>query len=298
MVQRFLVNQRDPPALHRALVKCVNKYGLKFEAINPPAEILRAMPLWHHPGEDSGRRQENKGQRARCLRKNHAALEMGDGVDIATRLMDPQHSDPASCTCNGCTEDRDRRGCEDPHAWVAKAASRLQQICPRWVPSPDDQGGETEPAGHDDESGVFVAPAQIASLSQGLRTMTNREGEPVERPVPRIRRRVIETPTPQNAVIYAVGVIHTPPGKAATAAAAFSIEGCEPVQVGKRLPTANDQLQYVAEFFATLMAIRNVKDSTTLTIYSTQLYVREAMNKKLQRWEHEGWVGVQNRDIL
>ncbi|KAJ7193978.1 hypothetical protein GGX14DRAFT_378382 [Mycena pura] len=128
--------------------------------------------------------------------------------------------------------------------------------------------------------------------------MTNREGEPGERPLPRVRRRAIEAPAPQCAVIYAVGVIHTPPGKAATAAAAFSVEGSEEIRVGKRLPAANDQSQYVAEFFAALMAIRSVEDSTTLTIYSTQQYVREAMNKKFQRWEHEGWVGVQNRDIL
>ncbi|KAJ7200337.1 hypothetical protein GGX14DRAFT_372352, partial [Mycena pura] len=35
-----------------------------------------------------------------------------------------------------------------------------------------------------------------------------------------------------------------------------------------------------------------------LTMYSAQPYVREAMNKKLRRWEHEGWVGVQHRNIL
>ncbi|KAJ7193267.1 hypothetical protein GGX14DRAFT_379333, partial [Mycena pura] len=35
-----------------------------------------------------------------------------------------------------------------------------------------------------------------------------------------------------------------------------------------------------------------------LTLYSAQPHVREAMNKKLRRWEHEGWVGVQNRDVL
>src|ERR1700761_5853922 len=96
--------------------------------------------------------------------------------------------------------------------------------------------------------------------------------------------------------VYAVGVIHTPPGKAATAAAAFSVEGSNHVQVGKRLPAASNQSKYIPGFFAALMAIRNVKNNTTLIIYSTQPYVQEAMNKKLQRWEHKGWVGVQNRD--
>jgi hypothetical protein len=35
-----------------------------------------------------------------------------------------------------------------------------------------------------------------------------------------------------------------------------------------------------------------------LTIFSTQEYVREAMNKKLPKWEHEGWVGVPHHDVL
>ncbi|KAJ6613690.1 hypothetical protein B0H10DRAFT_1805045 [Mycena sp. CBHHK59/15] len=37
---------------------------------------------------------------------------------------------------------------------------------------------------------------------------------------------------------------------------------------------------------------------STLTITSTQTYVRDAMNKKLPGWEHEGWVGVPHRDVL
>ncbi|KAJ7230510.1 hypothetical protein GGX14DRAFT_344576, partial [Mycena pura] len=59
-----------------------------------------------------------------------------------------------------------------------------------------------------------------------------------------------------------------------------------------------DQSQYVAEFFAALAAVRNVSGNTTLTIYSAQPYIQEAMTKRLRRWEHEGWVGVQNRDVL
>ncbi|KAJ7789692.1 hypothetical protein B0H13DRAFT_1676309, partial [Mycena leptocephala] len=31
---------------------------------------------------------------------------------------------------------------------------------------------------------------------------------------------------------------------------------------------------------------------------STQAYVHDAMTKKLSRWEHEGWVGVPNRNVL
>ncbi|KAJ6453427.1 hypothetical protein C8R47DRAFT_929604, partial [Mycena vitilis] len=59
-----------------------------------------------------------------------------------------------------------------------------------------------------------------------------------------------------------------------------------------------EQSQYVAEFFAALEAIRSTRSETTLTIVSTQSYVRDAINKKLSGWEHEGWVGVRHRGIL
>jgi hypothetical protein len=54
------------------------------------------------------------------------------------------------------------------------------------------------------------------------------------------------------------------------------------------VPANGEQSQYVAEFFAVLDAVRNTNQSSTLTIFSTQEYVREAMNNKLSIWEHEG----------
>ncbi|KAJ7213184.1 hypothetical protein GGX14DRAFT_361340, partial [Mycena pura] len=148
MVQGFPVSQRDPPALHRTLVKCLNKYGLTFATVNPSTALLQQMPLWHHPGEDSTKRQENNGRAARCMRANHAALTIGDGLDIALRMRDPLHSNQATCACDRCEADRTSHGCSDPHACVTKAASRLKQIHPRWIPKPD----------HGDDESVPIAP--------------------------------------------------------------------------------------------------------------------------------------------
>ncbi|KAJ7306716.1 hypothetical protein DFH08DRAFT_720738, partial [Mycena albidolilacea] len=74
MVQKIKVSQRGPPALHKKMVKCLKKYGLRFETVHPSTELQRAMPLWHHPGEDPRKRQQNNGQKAKCLRRNHTAL--------------------------------------------------------------------------------------------------------------------------------------------------------------------------------------------------------------------------------
>jgi hypothetical protein len=114
MVQNLKVNQRDPPKLHKPMVKCLNKYGISFRTVHPSTAILRELPLWHHPGEDSQKRQKNNGKKAKCLRKKHAIQNIGDGLDLAQRLEDPLHYKRASCICNDCNDDRTIRGCENP----------------------------------------------------------------------------------------------------------------------------------------------------------------------------------------
>ncbi|KAJ7226782.1 hypothetical protein GGX14DRAFT_385581 [Mycena pura] len=218
---------------------------------------------------------------------------------MATRLGNPAHLAQDTCDCTDCENDRDMH-CENPHACATKAASRLRQIHPRWIPGSGEPEREPGPAGQsgspDDD--VFVPPSEIMDISQGLRTMTNRRDEPVERPVIHARRRMQALPRAQNSVVHIAGTIYTQPGEKPIAAAAFSMEGEAHERMGKRIPAASNQLQYVAEFFAALAALRSVAADTVLTIYSAQPYVRDAMNKKLQRWEHEGWIGVQHRDIL
>ncbi|KAJ6560671.1 hypothetical protein B0H10DRAFT_1726631, partial [Mycena sp. CBHHK59/15] len=113
---------------------CLNKYGVSFMTSNPSSEMLRKLPLWHHPGEDKEKRQENNGKAARCLRRNHAALTIGEGMDMAQRLCNPLHAKRATCVCDECEVDRDTHGCENPHACATKAASCLGQIRLRWIP--------------------------------------------------------------------------------------------------------------------------------------------------------------------
>ncbi|KAJ7203280.1 hypothetical protein GGX14DRAFT_312277, partial [Mycena pura] len=76
----------------------------------------------------------NNGSAARCLRANHAAMTIGDGLNMTLRLQDPLHSNHATCLCDACEADRTSCGCSDPRTCAAKAASRLEQILPRWVP--------------------------------------------------------------------------------------------------------------------------------------------------------------------
>ncbi|KAJ7090686.1 hypothetical protein C8R44DRAFT_955817 [Mycena epipterygia] len=106
------------------------------------------------------------------------------------------------------------------------------------------------------------------------------------------------TPIPEATKIYIAGSVHTPPRKRATAAAGLFMGGEVEGNRGRCIPISSEQSQYAAELFAALEAIRSTSKESILTIISTQKYVRDAMNKKLPGWEHEGWVGVPHRDVL
>ncbi|KAJ7207791.1 hypothetical protein C8J57DRAFT_1099099, partial [Mycena rebaudengoi] len=109
MIQKIKVNQTKPPASHKAMVKCLNKYGISFRTNHPTTEIKRKMPLWYHPEESRLKRQINNDEKANCLRRNHAVLTIGDGLDIIQHLEDPLHSRGASCECDACDD-----ACDDP----------------------------------------------------------------------------------------------------------------------------------------------------------------------------------------
>jgi ribonuclease HI len=302
MIQKIKVNQRDPPALHKKMVKCLNKYGLSFEVVQPSTNIQRALPLWHHPGENNQKSQQNNGAKAKCLRNNHTGMTIGDGLDLVKRLDDPMHDDHNPCECVACEEDRMARGCDNPHACIKAAKSRLGQILPKWIPA-DGEAEETNPeeipASPGEDDGLFQPPKSITSLAQGLRVMTRRTGKPVEREDPPVRcRRAAAEPIPEATEIYIAGVVHAPSSRQASAAAGIFLNIEDDRNKGKCIPITEAQSQYGAELFAALEAVKTTNRNTMLTITSTQDYVRDAMNKKLSNWEHKGWVGVPHSEVL
>ncbi|KAJ6582753.1 hypothetical protein B0H10DRAFT_1764439, partial [Mycena sp. CBHHK59/15] len=117
------------------MVKCLNKYGLSFEVAQPSTDIQRDLPLWHHPGENNQKSQQNNGAKAKCLRNNHARMTIGDGLDLIQRMDDPMHDNHNLCECKACEEDRMTRGCDNPHACIKAAKARIGQILPKWIPT-------------------------------------------------------------------------------------------------------------------------------------------------------------------
>jgi hypothetical protein len=132
LIQNYMLAKRDPPKLHKAMLKCMDKYGVIFETVSPTEDIQRALPLWHHPGEDPTKTQKNNGAKAHCLRTKHGVKTLGEGVDLAERLKKNAHKKTADCSCADCIEDRTERGCKNPHACATAAIDRMKQIRPKW----------------------------------------------------------------------------------------------------------------------------------------------------------------------
>ncbi|KAJ7189468.1 hypothetical protein GGX14DRAFT_408816 [Mycena pura] len=167
---------------------------------------------------------------------------------------------------------------------ATKAASRLKQIRPRWIPQPGHSNDEPVPDGQEGTKEAFVPPVQITSLPQAMRALTNREGEPRERPAPRACRRQHMSPRKEEEILYIAGILHVPDGRPAVAAAGFTAGTDEGDRAGKRIPDNNEQSQYVAEFYAALLALRSVHKDTTLTIFSAKPYIWDAIDEQAKCW--------------
>ncbi|KAJ7247217.1 hypothetical protein C8J57DRAFT_1080927, partial [Mycena rebaudengoi] len=266
MVQEIKINQKKLPALHKDLIKCLNKYGLKFETLNPSPTIQRQMPLWHHPGANRQKSQINNGEKADCLRRNHGALIVGDALALVQRLEDPLHSERVTCECDKCDDDRTISGCENPHACVMAAAARLGQIHPKWTG--EATAAEKTPETEGESSKIFEPPERITTLAMGLRVMTRRPEEPQEREPAPARRRVIVEPAPDAAEIYIAGKVHAQAGGKARAAVGIFVKVGDNRNSGKCIPVNENQSQYAAELYAALEAVRMTRKETVLTITS------------------------------
>ncbi|KAJ6526330.1 hypothetical protein B0H19DRAFT_857394, partial [Mycena capillaripes] len=136
------------------MLKCMNKYGISFEAVLPTEAIRREMPFWHHPGETAGNKRSNNGKKANCLRRNHNIKTLGNALDLTGRLETPAHENSASCVCSDCIDDRTTRSCKDPNACVIAAADRMKCFLPKWVvEKPGEADTDERTANQDPENG-------------------------------------------------------------------------------------------------------------------------------------------------
>ncbi|THU86746.1 hypothetical protein K435DRAFT_615060, partial [Dendrothele bispora CBS 962.96] len=115
-------------------VKSADKFGVELDHSQMSNGAKRQLPLWHHVGELSTKRQYNNKPTSQCLRTHHKVLSVGDALDFVQRLDDPQHFPRRTCMCDKCVYDREMSSCSNPHACLLEARLRLTQIDPAWLP--------------------------------------------------------------------------------------------------------------------------------------------------------------------
>ncbi|KAJ7626874.1 hypothetical protein FB45DRAFT_680634, partial [Roridomyces roridus] len=71
-LQSWAPNSRRYPKHMKTALKAADKYGIIFDTLDPPPEIQRALPMFHHFGQDSSKRKRNNGRVFECLRESHA----------------------------------------------------------------------------------------------------------------------------------------------------------------------------------------------------------------------------------
>ncbi|KAJ7321907.1 hypothetical protein DFH08DRAFT_818285 [Mycena albidolilacea] len=150
----------------------------------------------------------------------------------------------------------------------------------------------------DDE--LFKPPEGITKIAQGICAMTRRKDEPVERPDPPARRRATVIPTPATTTVYIAGAVHTPPPVGGPKKLWVTAELWVIPAKTLWVKTALTVTETKGSAYPPLRnnPIRNVDMNSTLTIFSTQKHIREAMNKKLSKWEHKGWAGTPHCEVL
>ncbi|KAJ7072447.1 hypothetical protein C8F01DRAFT_971956 [Mycena amicta] len=266
--------------------------------MEPSGEITGALPLWHHHGRRPDKNQINNGETQRCLRQYHGVQTVNDGLAVVERLQTIEHSPHRHCQCDPCTQDRDLRRCQNPHACAKTVEGRLSQILPKWDPrnarqvNHDDETLEEDT----DEIQPFKPPPPITHLRDGFRVLTKdqrREAAPATR-----RRR--HNPPADDGVVRAhiAATTKTPKRKATRAGAGIYIGDQHAGNRSARLPPHWSQTERIAEIAAALLVVRNAPEAAEVVITSSNPYVKDAMNRDLTKWENEGWTGVKDRELL
>ncbi|KAJ7622330.1 hypothetical protein FB45DRAFT_1091203, partial [Roridomyces roridus] len=271
VLQTWSPNQRDIPASVRSMLRVSKKYNLTFDTVNPSAELRGQLPLFHHFGEDESKTQWNNSSACVCLRVNHGVISIDDGLLEMGRLDDPDHVPQADCSCIACSEDREGRGCANPHACATAVVKRANLLHPKWNPLTGEHPlSPLDGLALATDEAVFVPPPQISSLSDGFRIFVDAAPPPsLPAPARSRRRNRDEVPAPlppASAHLYVSGATVRSRAGALQAGAAAVFPNSDSDSQCFRISGHHDQTTPCAEAFAALVGVRKVPVNTPLTI--------------------------------
>ncbi|KAJ7851353.1 hypothetical protein B0H13DRAFT_2360191 [Mycena leptocephala] len=223
----------------KEMVKCAQKLGVTFAALDPRKTVLLDLPLWHHLGEDPRKTQINNSARCRCLRKNHSAFKIRHAVEKSARLNTADHKPDPKCMCIDCVDDRVFKKCTNPHGCANMVKTRLDRLLPKYDPrliigDDADNPENPEEGTESSEERVFRNPKRLNNLTDGFRVFTNH---------------------PFHAISF-TGATTRGGEENAAAGAGYWIDEDNPGNNSIKLPAAIDQTRPNAEFVATMVAVQ------------------------------------------
>ncbi|KAJ7149859.1 hypothetical protein C8R43DRAFT_887664 [Mycena crocata] len=262
------------------MVNAARKYGVEFNTDNPSRELRGLLPLWHHFGEDTSKRQLNNKPQSKCLRENHKVETISEGLTVMDRLTDPDHHENKSCSCEACCDDRRERGCKNPHGCAVAVRTRLDELLPKWDPRTVEQV-QLQPENEDTEESItFAPPESIRTLTDGFRVFTKTKAHlEVEAAAP----APILNPSDEDTVVVSTGGNTLKAGSAeAQAGIAVWYGQDDPRNREGKLPTNLEQSTKSAEITAALLAAQTNTADTPLHLESSRDVVLKALGRSLQ----------------
>lgn len=293
----------------RRMLKIAKKYGVKLTPTKLPLKQKLDMPIWYHTGLTGMKYQGYNTAAAKCQRKNHSITTVRDLLNLIkemNRVLNPGHKPRKNCKCDKCKVMREK-GCRNPHRCGENARKLLRKLNREWDPLELEPQDETQ---INEEIAKMIDPQTSTIFKKQMRTgnslgesirvfttenVTTQEDDSAEQAPQVLVRRIGPADWVQ---VYTDGSCTNNGYKNAIAGAGIWYGNEDPRNTAMRVPEHITQSNNSGEALAILIAVKNTNTNDHLEIPSDSQISIEGLTKSLQRWEDNGWVGVENREIL
>ncbi len=312
-LQTWNINSRRGSALPedlRRMVRTANKYGAGVDAPNPAKALKEALPIWYHMGRKEGRCTANC-KSGKCLREKHGVVSVLDCVKIADRLAaegrpSSGHRTRANCPCRPCKDDRDQKGCDNPHRCAAAAQKLLGNLQRIWAPEAGDHNDgltltkrrqETNVLARSMDGRIVFNPSitdrgELGNLFRIFVENANNPRTVAARRPPRPFQIVEE-----QVEVYTDGSCEKNGTADAAAGSGIWFGDGDARNVAAKVPGERHSNQ-TAELYAIAVAVAITPPFATLHIVTDSKYAIEGLTVHLTKWEERGWLGISNTDMI
>ncbi|KAI0073286.1 ribonuclease H-like protein [Panus rudis PR-1116 ss-1] len=296
----------------RSMLRMANKYNMRLDAIKLSKQAKKSLPIWYHAGGTDNLRTLNNSKCGQCLRDIHKVRTVGDLLKITCREkhanLDPPHIKQNHCTCRYCTSDS-VDGCSAPHSCTQCAKKLLQRLHNIWklgIDPPKDaltlthRWRQMNAKAFEEEleegKEIIFDPSVTAQdiYEDDIRVF----GKTHDRQLGlafRVRSGV--NVALESVSIYTDGSCNQNGFEEATCGSGLWYGPNNERNQAIRVPEPRQSNQ-AGEIMAILKAVQSTANFAPLKLISDSKYVIRGLTEYLKRWEDQGWIGVENKEIL